>query len=680
VANEARPQRGAQKPSAFLNGPDCASNPVRYYEFERFRLDAKRRLLTRDGEPVAIKPKAFDTLLLLVRHRDRLLEKEELMTRLWPDTIVEEANLTQNVFVVRKALGEAPGEQRFIATVARQGYRFVGDVQERRDEPAPGEAGPLASAGDAAQASAADAADVASPATAASAGADASVHAALGSSRRSRIVYVAGAALTLTVVVIVGAMLWRQRASGGTGSAGMVRSIAVLPFRNSSGDPADEYFADGVTEAITTDLASISALRVISRQSVARFKSSVQPMPDIARLLGVDALIQGAVARGSERIRVTVQLVEGRSDHHLWAETYDRDLGDVLAVQGQIAHAVAAAIRVHVTDQERAGLADRRPVDPEAYALYLRGKHFLHQRSDNALRRSVELYQQAIARDNTFAAAYGDLAVAYALLGPTMTPQARSGRVEAAAQAALALDPRQPDARAALAAVGVINDGGPNRVALIEAVARDNPNHMLAQLWYGTALIENCRFEEGMAQRRLAVQLDPLSTVSHVSLGLQLARHRRYQEALASLNQALELDPNNADAHGALGWIYLQQGKQQAAIEELETCARLSSNSPRTIARLAHGYGLVGRTDDARRLLRSLEERARTEYIAPVFFVHVLAGLGERDRAFAKLDEVVAAGRGIILNVDPLLAPLYSDPRFAELGRRVKKVAPCPSP
>jgi len=202
---------------------------------------------------------------------------------------------------------------------------------------------------------------------------------------------------------------------------------------------------------------------------------------------------------------------------------------------------------------------------------------------------------------------------------------------------------------------------------------------MLSQLWYGTSLIENCRCEEGTAQRRLALQLDPLSTVSHVALGLELARHRRYQEALASVNQALELDPGNTDAHGALGWIYLQQGKQRAAIEELETAARLSSNSPSMIARLANGYGLVGRTDDARRLLRSLEERARTESIAPIFFVHVLAGLGERDRAFAKLDEMVAGGWRGVLNVDSSLAPLYPDPRFVELGRRFKKVAPCPS-
>jgi TolB-like protein/DNA-binding winged helix-turn-helix (wHTH) protein/Flp pilus assembly protein TadD len=637
VATGERPQRGAQIPSASLNRPDGAANPVRFYDFDRFRLDAKRRLLTRDGEPVAIKPKALETLLLLVQHRDRLLEKEELMTQLWPDTIVEEANLTQNVFVVRKALGEAPGEQRFIATVARQGYRFVGDVREVFED-APSEQG-----------------------------------ARRGNARWQMFVAVA---LLSTVVGGIALALARQRSNRGGAEA--VRSIAVLPFRNSSGSADDEYFADGVTETITTDIASISALRVISRQSATRFKGSVQSVPEIARALGVDAVIQGAVARSGDRIRVTVQLVHGASDRHLWAETYDRSLGDVLALQGQLARAVAAAIRVQLSDVERAGLSDRRAVDPDAYALYLRGKHFLNRRSEAALRQSVELFRQAVARDQTFAAAYGEMAVAYQLLGATMTRVENQRLVTSAAMAALALDPRQADARAALA-FGAGDTDADASLARIQAVARDNPNHALAQGWYGSALIEYCRHEEGLVQRRLAVQLDPLSAISHLSLGLELARRGRYEEALGSLGKALELDPSYADAHGIIGWIHLQQGRTSEGIAKFETCARLSQNSPRMVARLAHAYGLVGRADDARRLLRELENRARLETLSPILFAQVFAGLGELDSAFAQLEEALTQGYFPRLNADPLLIPLYKDPRFAALGKRSNQIAPCPT-
>jgi TolB-like protein/DNA-binding winged helix-turn-helix (wHTH) protein/Tfp pilus assembly protein PilF len=632
--------------STFLNGIDTVDKSVRFYDFDRFRLDAKRRLLTRDGEPVAIKPKALDTLLLLVQQRDRLVEKEELMTRLWPDTIVEEANLTQNIFVIRKALGEAPGEQRFIATVARQGYRFVGEVREVFEDasPVPG-------------------------------GSSGTLEPRPRPGRRRWLVPAAAAAL---LIVVVGIALALARRRSTLASAEAVRSIAVLPFRNSSGSAEDDYFADGVTEAITTDIASISALRVISRQSVTRFKGSVQSVPEIARALGVDAVLQGAVARSGGRVRLTVQLVHGPSDRHLWAETYDRNLDDVLALQGQLASAVAAAIRVQLSDVERAGLSDRRAVDPEAYALYLRGKHFLNRRSDAAVRQSIELFRQSVARDPTFAAAHGEMAIAYQLLGGTMEPLERERLLTSAAMAALALDPRQPDARAALA-FGVADNDATASLKRIEVVARDNPNHSLAQLWYGSALIEDCRHEEGMVQRRLSVQLDPLSPIAHLSLGLELARRGRYDEALASLKTALDLEPNYADAHGIVGWVHLQQGKVDDGIAKFETCARLSQGSPRMIARLAHAYGLVGRSDDARRLLRELENRARTERISPILFAEMFAGLGDFDRAFAQLEEAIAQGHFLRLNADPLFIPLYKDPRFAELGRRSNEIAPCPS-
>ncbi len=283
----------------------------------------------RNGEPVAIKPKALDTLLVLVEQRGQVVSKDELMSRLWPDTAVEEANLTQNIFVVRKALGEVPGEQRFIATVARHGYRFVAEVAEERAADArPGITDAMPTDGH----------------------------------RRRSWRLIALTAISLAGALIVAMVLWdRQQASS---TATPIRAMAVLPFRNLSADPEQAYFVDGMTEAVITDLASISALRVVSHQSVRRYRDSAQPLADIARELGVDAIVEGSVGRTGNRIRLTAQLIEARSDQHLWAASYDRELGDVLTLQGQLARAVAGAVRVIVSEPERAALAARRTVDP----------------------------------------------------------------------------------------------------------------------------------------------------------------------------------------------------------------------------------------------------------------------------------------------------------------------------
>ena len=331
VAIDLRPQRGYQKSSTSVSAAANTSVLPRYYDFDDFRIDLQRRMLLHRGVPVSIKPKALDTLVLLIEHRDRVVDKDELMNRLWPDTAVEEANLTQNIFVVRKALGEAPGQQRFIATFARRGYRFVADVLEHSEEPhdVPRESAPVT----------------------------------LVQPRPGHHRAIAWSGALLLGLAVAAAVLIDRSASS---SAGPIRAIAVLPFRSFSADPGERYFAEGMTDSVIADLASISGLRVTSRQSVMRFDSSPQPLPQIARTLGVEALIEGSVGRSKERIRLIVKLVDGRTDRHLWTATYDRPAGDILALQGELAQAVADAVRVSLTAPEETALLRRRSIDPEA--------------------------------------------------------------------------------------------------------------------------------------------------------------------------------------------------------------------------------------------------------------------------------------------------------------------------
>ena len=595
-------------------------------------------MLLRGGLPLSIKPKALDTLVLLIEHRDRVVDKDELMDRLWPDTAVEEANLTQNIFVVRKALGEEPGQQRFIATFARRGYRFVADVLENSEEPP-------------------DVARENAPVTLAH------------PKPANRLAIAWGGALLLGLAVAAAVFIHRSAAS----SAGPIKAIAVLPFRIFSADPSERYLAEGMTDAVIADLASISALRVTSRQSVMRFDGSPQPLPEIARALGVDALLEGSVGRSAERIRLTVKLVDGRTDRHVWTATYDRPAGDVLALQGDLAQAVADAVRVSLTTPEETALLRRGSIDPEAYDLYLRGRYFFNLRTQTAVWKSLELYQQAVDRDPTFAGAHAAIAMSSVLVGEFMPPQEVAARVQTAANRALELDASQVDAQVALAASsGPLDRQSAEKVRVWQHILERNPSHVTGHLWYGTLLQALGRTEEALVERRRAVALDPLSPIANLSLGMTLAQLGRHDEAIRSLHRALEIQPDYADAHGWLGWVYFKAGRQAEGLEELEVAAR-PGDQPSLIARYAHALALVGRRDEARKLLQVMQRQAAERFVPPIYFAYVHAGLGERDLAFARLEETYRQRGRLLLRIksDPLLQPLHDDARFESMVRRL---------
>jgi TolB-like protein/DNA-binding winged helix-turn-helix (wHTH) protein/Tfp pilus assembly protein PilF len=639
------PQRGPQILSTPFSSPKKADSPPRFYRFDRFSLDVQRRLLMADGEPIAIKPKALETLLVLLECRNRVVEKDELMSRVWPETAVEEANLTQNIFVIRKALGEVPGQQRFIATVARRGYRFVADVTEHSDEP---------------------------PAAAPIAGNRAG-------GRRPLAFGVVG--LLTLVVTFAAAVAWNSRATSGAPAA--LDDVAVLPFRSLSTDTDQEYFADGMTDAVITDLSAISALRVVSRQSTMRYKSSTKPLPQIARELGVDAVIEGTVVRSGPRIRVTARLVNAAGDRQLWSVSYHRELGDVLALQGEMARAVADAVHATVTADERAALARRRPVDADAYDLYLRGRHFWEQRTETAHEKAIDCYQRAIQRDPTFAPAWAGIALANVSAGHLgYVPGSVAGpRVKAAAQRALMLDPMLVEAQVALAAHTVVFEWDwESGERAWKRILDRHPNQPVARSWYGFLLERLGRWQESLAQRERAVQADPLSP--HVNAGLAeiLVRLGRHDEAIDRYRRILDLDASLPMRVG-LGMAHFSRGNYQAAILEIENVVRQRGDS-RSQAMLAHVHAAAKHRREAQEILHRLEERARRGYVPPLYFAQVYAGLGDRDAAFAKLEAAYQERSANVVSVtaDPLLAPLHSDARFGRFVRRMNLPWPVPVP
>jgi TolB-like protein/DNA-binding winged helix-turn-helix (wHTH) protein/Tfp pilus assembly protein PilF len=633
------PQGLAQLVSTSDAGQKSANSGVVAYAFGDFRLDVRRRRLLRANEPVPLPPKAIETLLALIEHRDRVVEKDELMHRLWSDTVVEEANLSQHVFTIRKALGEKPGEHRFIATAARRGYQFVAKVrpEEEIEAAAPELVRP---------------ARVPPP--------------SLGRPGISL------AAVAVIGVAIAGWTLWVR---GTATSQEPIRAIAVLPFQNISGDAAQDYFADGITDAITTDLASVGGLRVVSRHSAMRFRNSKDSLASIGRQLGAEAIVQGTIARGGGRIRLTAQLVDVRTDVHLWAGSFDRRLGDVLMLQGELARAVARAVDVTLQEPERADLADRRPIDPEAYDLYLRGRRLFGQRSEQALRKSLEYYEQAIAREPTFANAHAGLALTRVPLGLAYDPPEKARQsIRAAAERALATDPGNIDAHLALISVtmDLEFDWKQSEQGYKGVIAR-SPSSAQARQWYGYLLAALGRYDEALVERERAVALDPLSSSYTTSLADTLALLGRPHDAMARYRQTLDLDPGFLRAHMGVAALHLARGDRASAVSQLEHAARVAGEDPLITAPLGHAYGLAGRRDAAHAILGRLTARAKAAYLSPVLLAQIHAGLDDRDLAMRELEEAYRQRSPLLVSaaIDPFLRPLHGDPRFEALLRRM---------
>jgi len=454
-----------------------------------------------------------------------------------------------------------------------------------------------------------------------------------------------------------------------------IRSVAVLPLKSMSGDPSQEYFADEMTEEIIGRLAAIRDLRVISRTSVMQFKDPKQTIPEIARTLGVDAIVEGSVIRDGNRIRVHAQLIRAANDEHFWSETYDRELGDVLSLQSDVAQSIAQRVEVTVSGPEHARLIATRKVSPEAYISYLKGV-YSNSNTKTGIEQSIAFFQDSINKDPTFAPAYLGLANAYGLLGTVFAggpPEETRSKLMRAAQKALELDPELTGAHVLLAQTyerrWMWKESGEEFKRALEV----QPNDSDAIRGLGEWLIYERQSEEGIARLQRARELDPMNVAGLVNDGFNLFLARRYEESVQILRSALAVQPDNTVAHWFIGYTLIAKGQPALAIPELEKAVQFSDGSPAVIGVLIRAYAHAGRRADALRMLDELKRRSKTGYIPAGAFINAYLGLGDNEQAFIWLERGYQEKSGImpLLQAHPHFDPIRDDPRFADLLRRV---------
>jgi len=613
--------------------PVSVPHPTRLC-FCQFELDLSSGELHKDGGKVALPPKAFEMLRVLAERPGKVVTREELRAKLWAaDTFVEfDDNLNHAVKTLRHALGDSAENPQFIETLPRYGYRFIAPVETA---PAP-EAEP-----------------------------------APARSRRGAItVAILSVALLAVVAALFGFSAWRNRLSGRT-SEPPIRSLAVLPLSNLSGDPQQDYFADGMTDALITDLAKANELKVISRTSVMQFKDVKKPLPEIARELGVDGILEGSVQRSGGRVRVTVQLIRAATDTHLWAESYERDTPDVLSLQGEIAQAVAREIKVALSPEESTHLTRARPVNPEAYELYLKGQYHYYKWKTDDFRQAVDYFQKAIDADPHWAPPYAALANSYGWLwiAGAIPPQEALPRFSAALKTALEIDNALPEAHYTLAASDYYYrwDWEEADREFRLALTLD-PSLVEARFEYAWFLSCMGRIPEALAEAQRAVERDPLSVSANLALGSIYSLARQYDLALVQLRRTAEMDPNDPRAYEFLSGVYERKGMYEDAVGERQKAMTLGGTKPDRLAGLQRAYEQSGPKGY---WMWELSEAKRHQ--APYEIALAYAQLGNTDQAVAWLEKAYQqhAWQMPQLKIIPEWDPIRSDPRFQALLRKM---------
>jgi TolB-like protein/DNA-binding winged helix-turn-helix (wHTH) protein/tetratricopeptide (TPR) repeat protein len=616
----------------------------RRVSFGVFDLDLGTGELRKHGLRIRLQRQPFDVLAMLVARAGDVVTREELQQKLWPaNTFVDfDHGLNKAINKIREALGDSAETPRFVETVARRGYRFLADVK------------------------------VSAPAVTATPEKAAEVPLPLPVGERHGWTWFPVAA-ALAILVTAG-VVWRIHSA--TPAHPVIRSLAVLPLESLSSDPSQDYFADGMTDELITQLGHISALRVISRTSVMAYKHTRKPLREIARQLNVDAVVEGTVLRSGDVVRITAQLIDGTSDTHLWSESYQGELKNTLTLQHSVAGAIAAQIRVSLNPGEQAVLHSAIVVNPAAYESYLKGRYFWNKRTTNGLSTAVAYFNQAIEQDAEYARAYSGLADTYALLGDwqyaVMTPKEALPKAKDAAMKAIALDPALGEGHNSLA---FCLDGFDWNFAEagkeFERAIALNPGYATAHHWYAWHLALSRRYDEALVEMRKAQSLDPLSLVISADLAELLSLAHLDDEAIQQSRKTLELDPGFGLAHNHLGQAYLQKHMTGEAIAELQKAVALSGGAPTCVANLARAYVAAGRRSDALALLDDLRKRSSPLHPYASEIAVIYAAVGDLDQAMAWLERGASErfNPGVLLR--PGLDPLRGDARFASLVRRV---------
>jgi len=634
-----------------------AGPPLRL-RFGVFEVDLRAGELRKRGVRCRLQEQPFQVLAMLLERPGETVTRDELRNRLWTaDTFVDfDQGVNKAVNRIRDALGDSATSPRFVETVARRGYRFIADVAAVESAPVVAKPDPGTDDG---------------PALEDEPVARLAASLSPGRRRRSYLWAMTGAGLAVASIAIA---VWTLESR--TPRPTPIRSLAVLPLENLSGDAAQEYFADGMTDELIATLGQISALRVISRTSVMPYKRARKPLPQIARELNVDAVIEGTVLRSDGQVRITAQLIAARNDTHVWSDTYDGDLRDTLTLQNKVARAIAEQIRVNLNPQEQATLTQRKVVDPQAYEWYLKGRYFWNKRTGTDFQRAVEYFTRATERDPTYAQAYSGLADTYALLGDweygVLTPREAFPRAKAAAIKALQLDNMLADAHTSLAFSldgfdWDFQSAGNEFRRGIEL----NPGYATAHHWYAWHLSLLGRNDDAIAEMTRAQNLDPRSLIINADLAELLLIAHFTDGSIQQSRRTIELDPNFPLAHNQLGLAYLQSRRHGEATAELRKAVELSGGSATCTANLARAFALSGKRNEAIQLLDTLKKRSSDTYSNASEIAVVYAALGDVDQAMAWLER----GYGERFNPGVLLRPgfdaLRADRRFQELERRV---------
>ena len=625
-----------------------SEQPRPLYEFGPFRVDPAERLLLRGSLPVSVTTKAFDTLLFLVQRHNHLVEKSELLQAVWTDSFVEESNLAVTISMLRKALGDEGAERKYIQTVAKRGYRFIGDVREVMPEPPqvlPTTATPVSLEPE---------------------------------NRRRRRLALLVSILAAAGIVILAATIFvmRSRSSHATASTA-IKSLAVLPFQALNPGATPDYLGLGIADAVITKLGSTGEIVVRSTTAVTKYQHDQDDPLAMGREQKVDAILSGHIEALPNRLRVNVQLVRVADGSVLWADTFEQGAQHIFDLEDEVARGAAQAMAVRLSGGARMRLARRETRNSGAYELYLEGRYFWSKASEGGVRQSIDLFRQATEEDPQYAQAYAGLADAYEFLGVLdLKPEGEAfqGAREAALKA-LQLDDSLAEAHTSLGMISFYYDWDwPQAEKEFRRAIALNPNYPVAHDWYALRLAALGHSQEAIDEMLRAEELDPLSFLVNTHVGRVNFLARRYDQAIEAYHKVIELEPGFERARMRLGMVYAAQGDYARAIREFQEARQLSAPDISYLDGL-EGYAdaLSGDKAGARRLLAQLIERSHTEPVPAYSMALIHIGLGERDSALAWLERSYEERSTYMIyaKVDPLLDPVRSDPRFARLLQKM---------